>query len=176
MFLIEFLCELRVLGGKKKVDQQIKKMRNEPNPVLSEVEWIKQITHFINEQRTMPALPALSKVEGSSVEGNNEHFSNEPNPVLSEVEWIKQITHFINEQRKMNYEQLSNEPNFDKTNYEQLSNEPNLKNHQINLSSVKTKNYNNEQRIMSNKRLQNEPNFNFKLQMHPNKAGKLVFS
>ena len=39
------------------------KMSNEPNPVLSEVEWIKQITHFINEQRTM----------------NNELLSNEPN-------------------------------------------------------------------------------------------------
>jgi len=38
-------------------------LSNEPNPVLSEVEWISQITHFINEQRTK----------------NNEQFSNEPN-------------------------------------------------------------------------------------------------
>jgi len=86
------------------------------------------------------------------------------------------ITHLINEQRTMNNKQFSNEPNFDKTNNEQISNEPNLKNHQIILSSVKKKVYNNKQRKMNNKRLQNEPNFNCKLQMNPNKTGKLVFS
>jgi len=64
--------------------------------VLSEVEWISQVTHFINEQRTM----------------NNQQFPNEPNPVLSEVEWISQVTHLINEPRTMNNQEFPNEPNF----------------------------------------------------------------
>jgi len=86
------------------VNKQNKKMQNEPNLVLSEVEWISQVTHFYNEQRTM----------------NNQQISNEPNLHGGK------ITHLINEPRTINNEQCSNEPNFDKTNYEQLSNEPNF--------------------------------------------------
>ena len=45
------------------IDQFEQKMQKEPN--------LRQITHYNNEPRTMPAL--------SSVEGNYEQFSNEPN-------------------------------------------------------------------------------------------------
>ena len=119
-----------------------KNMQNEPNLVLSEVEWIKQITHFINEQRTMvneqftnepnlrktnPILPAILSIYAiacalggkylgvlCALGGFKQKMSNEPNLVLSEVEWIKQITHFINEQRTMINEQFTNEPNLKK--------------------------------------------------------------
>jgi len=50
-----FINEQRTMNNKH--------FSNEPNPVLSEAEWISQITHLINEQRTM----------------NNEHCTNEPN-------------------------------------------------------------------------------------------------
>ena len=87
-------------------------MSNEPN-----LKTQKPATHFTTsnynkKQRTIPALPALSTVEGSSVEGNNEHCTNEPNPVLSEVEWISQIAHLNNKQPTTNNEYFPNEPNF----------------------------------------------------------------
>jgi len=53
----KYLGVLCALGGFEQ------KIQNEPNPVLSEVEWISPITHLVNEQRTT----------------NYEQFSNEPN-------------------------------------------------------------------------------------------------
>ena len=58
-------------------------MLNEPNFCKTKNE---QITHFNNEQRTMHALPSLSRVEGSNVEGNNELFSNEPNFKITKID------------------------------------------------------------------------------------------
>ena len=66
-----YINEQRTMPALSRVEGNYEKLSNEPNPVLSEVEWIKQITHLNNEQRTMPAL--------SRVEGNHEQFSNKPN-------------------------------------------------------------------------------------------------
>ena len=71
-------------------------LSNEPNLSRGKV------THFINEQRTMPALPALpalsivegSKIEGSSAEGNNEQLSNEPNLKITKINVSSFITKY----------------------------------------------------------------------------------
>jgi len=80
-----------VLCGKK-VNQQNKKMQNEPNLVLSEVEWIKPIAHFNNEQRTL----------------NN----CQTNPISAQINVNSVMTkYYKNEQRTINNKRLQNEPN-----------------------------------------------------------------
>jgi len=86
---------------------------------------------------------------------SDKKMQNEPNPVLSEVEWISKVTHLINEQQTMNNEQLSNEPNLQKTINKQFSNEPNFKNPQIRVKSFMAKNYANFHPL---DRQKNEPN------------------
>jgi len=69
-----------------------KKMQNEPNPVLSEVEWISQVAHLINEQRTMNIC--------------------QTNPISAQINVNSVMTkYYINEQRTMNNKQFPNEPN-----------------------------------------------------------------
>ena len=152
-------------------------MKNEPNLPRCKV------IHFINEQRTMPALPALS-----TVEGNNEHCSNEPNFKNPQITLTPvEITNYTNFNR---FQHQKNEPNlcktnpiqtqfvlslskgYGKTNYEQVthfineqrtmnnehfSNEPNFKNTQINLTSFTAVNYGNFHPLEHRK---NEPNTN----------------
>ena len=69
------------------------KMSNEPNPVLSEVEWISKVTHLINEPPTM----------------NNEHCTNEPNFKISEIDVRLAITKDYMENDA--FAQQKNEPN-----------------------------------------------------------------
>ena len=79
------LCCSKTFVVRKKLNQQNKKMQNEPNFA----------------QRT-----SSIKYPESSIE---KKMRNEPNFDKTKNE---QITHLINEQRTTNYEQLSNEPNF----------------------------------------------------------------
>jgi len=89
----------------------MKKMQNEPNFA----------------QRTSSIKYPESNIE--------KKMRNEPNLPGC------QITHLINEQRTTNYEQLSNEPNLQKTINEQFTNEPNLKNTKKTVTNVPGKDY-----------------------------------
>jgi len=109
VILSKNLVSLSLSGDKQKLS-------NEPNlskrPVLRSLPPAKKEPNFrpINNLLIYPFTHLLI----------DSFMSNEPNPVLpalskvegSEVEWISKVTHLINEQRTINYEQLSNEPNF----------------------------------------------------------------
>ena len=56
-----YINEQRTMPALSRVVGNNEQLSNEPNLVLSEVEWFKQIAHFNNEQP------------------NNEQFTNEPN-------------------------------------------------------------------------------------------------
>jgi len=139
--LSKTLRQSAVSAERNRVNQQNKKMQNEPN--------LNQINNSLIYPFTHLLIDSI--------------MQNEPNLVLSEVEWIKQITHFINEQRTKNHKQFSNEPNLNPIlpailsiyaigcsldgKYlgvlcalcgfkQKMQNEPNLKNTKINVTSL----------------------------------------
>jgi len=115
----------------RKIGQPDKKMQNEPNPVLSEVEWIKPITHLINEQFTNE--PNLHRGKITHLINEQRTMNNcQTNPIYPPINVTSVMTkYYNNEQRTIpalssvegNNEQLSNEPNFKPAALE-LSNEP----------------------------------------------------
>ena len=131
-----FLCFLRffvaiVLCGKKEVNQQMKKMQNEPN--------FAQLTSSIKypESRKKCKTNPIYTVFRPKTTIMKKNEPNSTSPELACTEYHRSVegfcktnpiqTQFINEQRTMNNELFSNEPN--------------LQTPQINLNFVKTKDY-----------------------------------
>ena len=169
-----------------------KKMQNEPNPVLSEVEWISQVAHLINEQRTMNICqtnPISAQINVNSVMTkyyineqrtmNNKQFPNEPNlnPFSPATTWrgclaptpAMDVFYLTVEWAKVDYAQRTSSIKYPESRIEQkMSNEPNLQGGQF-------AHLINEQRTMpalssvegNNEQFTNEPNFTCNLQMHP---------
>ena len=112
----------------------------------------------------MPALPALSTVEGSRAEGNNEHFSNEPNFKNAQINLttVPRKDYIKNDA----FAPQKNEPNTNPIvstglsidQFEQkMQNEPNFKNEKINVRSFLIRYYANFHPLGHRK---NEPNSN----------------
>jgi len=136
LFLIEFLCELRVLGGKKKVNLQNKKMSNEPNLHPINHSLIYPFTHLLinsimsNEPNFKnPKISLTPFITMAYINFNRfQHQKNEPNsnPINNSLKYsfthllinsfmqnepnLRQFTHLNKKQPTTNYEKIQTNP------------------------------------------------------------------